>query len=306
MSSTHQTGGQPLELYFVDGRPEGLVTAEMFNWTGHVLVSPRTFLQVALERTEAHRSGVYILSGERDGEPRVYIGEGEDVGDRLRNHVRNKDWWDVTVLVTASDNRLNKAHVRYLEARLIALASASGRAVLDNGTSPPVPSLNEADQAKMESFLSNLLLVLPAVRLDVFEQLQRDICKAEPVTPKAHPAGPDELMFVCELPQVGLRASAILRDGELVVQAGSIARAEWTGKSGTKSSYYSLYQQLRRSGALVAEGDVCRFAEDVAFNSPSAAAAVVAGRTANGPASWRHKATGLRWKQWEERSLPVD
>lgn len=125
MSSTYQTGGQSLELYFVDGRPEGLVTAEMFNWTGHVLVSPRTFLQASLERMEADRSGVYILTGESTGEPRVYIGEGEDIGDRLRNHVRNKDWWDVAVLVTASDNRLNKAHVRYLEARLIALAAAS-------------------------------------------------------------------------------------------------------------------------------------------------------------------------------------
>ncbi len=26
----------PLELYFIDGKPDGMLTAEVFNWTGHV------------------------------------------------------------------------------------------------------------------------------------------------------------------------------------------------------------------------------------------------------------------------------
>ena len=297
--------GQSLELYFVDGRPEGLVTAEMFNWTGHVLLAPRTFLAAALDRAEADRSGVYILTGESGSDSKVYVGEGEDVGERLRAHLRNKDWWDVAVLVTAADNRLNKAHIRYLEASLIHLATASGRALLDNGTAPPVPSLSEADRAKMESFLSNLLLVLPALRVDVFEQRRRS--HDTPTHPARDKAGSEERaaeLFVLDMPQVGLSARAELRRGELVVLAGSTARGSWSGRSGEKSTYYSLYQQLRRSGALVEEGDVCRFTEDTGFNSPSAAAAVIAGRAANGPKSWRNKASGLSWADWEARSLP--
>lgn len=31
-----------LELFFIDGRPDGMLTAEVFNWTGHVLMTPRT------------------------------------------------------------------------------------------------------------------------------------------------------------------------------------------------------------------------------------------------------------------------
>jgi hypothetical protein len=39
-----------LELYFIDGRPDGMLTAEVLNWTGHVLVAPRTQIAAALVR----------------------------------------------------------------------------------------------------------------------------------------------------------------------------------------------------------------------------------------------------------------
>ena len=64
--------GRSLELYFIDDRPDGMLTAEVFNWTGHVLRSPRTRLAGALKRPEASRTGVYVLIGERDGEPLAY------------------------------------------------------------------------------------------------------------------------------------------------------------------------------------------------------------------------------------------
>lgn len=61
------TRGQSLQLFFIDGTPDGMLTAEVFNWTGHVLMTPRTRLAEALKRKEAKYTGVYIL-----------IGEGED------------------------------------------------------------------------------------------------------------------------------------------------------------------------------------------------------------------------------------
>lgn len=108
--------GRSLELYFIDGKPDGMLTAEVFNWTGHVLMSPRTQISKALARKEAHYTGVYILLGEQDGEPRAYIGEGEDISGRIKNHDTSKDWWTSAVLITSAANNLNKAHVQYLEA----------------------------------------------------------------------------------------------------------------------------------------------------------------------------------------------
>lgn len=86
------TLGRSLELYYIDGRPDGMLTAELFNWTGHVLMTPRTQIAEALVRPEAKFTGVYLLIGEQNGEPRAYIGQGEDIAARIRDHDVKKDW----------------------------------------------------------------------------------------------------------------------------------------------------------------------------------------------------------------------
>ena len=165
--------GQSLELFFVDGRPDGLLTAELFNWTGHVLIAPRTQLTTVLGRKEAHYTGVYILLGENDDGDLAYIGESEDLGNRIKNHDTTKDWWNSAVLVSASGNRLNKAHVKYLESRLVEEARRQNKVALENGNTPARPDLSEPDQSKMEAFLNNLFMVLPAIRVDCFLQSTR-------------------------------------------------------------------------------------------------------------------------------------
>lgn len=86
------TKGQSLELFFIDGKPDGMLTAEVFNWTGHVLMTPRTQLSVALKRVEARYTGVYLLFGEDDGGPLAYIGEGEDIGAHIENHAAHRQF----------------------------------------------------------------------------------------------------------------------------------------------------------------------------------------------------------------------
>lgn len=129
--------GRSLELFFIDSRPDGMLTAEIFNWTGHVLMTPRTQIIEALKREQTRRTGVYLLIGEREGEPLAYIGESEDVAERIRSHDSRKDWWDKAVLITSNDRNLNKAHVKYLEARLIEEARTAARIALENG---PIPA----------------------------------------------------------------------------------------------------------------------------------------------------------------------
>src|SRR6056297_268657 len=129
--------GRSIELFYVDGDPEGMVTAAIpFQWTGHVLVANRTQLKQALDRTETSRPGVYLLSGEVEGEPLLYIGETDDIGTRIKQHAAGKDWWSTAICITSSGDPLNKAHARYLEGRLIADARKLKKVKLDNGTAP--------------------------------------------------------------------------------------------------------------------------------------------------------------------------
>lgn len=290
--------GRSLELYFIDGRPDGMLTAEVFNWTGHVLVTPRTRLKEALARPQSSFTGVYLLLGERDGKPLAYIGEGEDIAARMKSHEANRDWWTTAVLVTSAANNLHKAHAKFLESRLVEEAKKVGVMPLDNGNTPPRPGLSESARANMEAFLDYLFMVLPAVRIDMFVQNVRPTAIA---TPSAS-ATTSSVQFTLDYPKQGLKAVAVLKDGEFVVQAGSQARAAWEGQEKATSAYASLHDDLKRSGVLVLNGDHCVFAENYAFSSPSAAAAVVYGRQAQGTTAWK-TSIGQTYKDWEAAQL---
>ncbi|MDB2692084.1 GIY-YIG nuclease family protein, partial [Luminiphilus sp.] len=113
-----------LELFFVDGKPDGMLTAEVFGWTGHILVAPRTRLAEALKRKESSYTGVYVLLGDVDGDSMAYVGEGESVANRIKSHDAKKDWWTRVVFITSAANNLHKAHAQYLEAKLIQIGLA--------------------------------------------------------------------------------------------------------------------------------------------------------------------------------------
>ena len=306
------TKGRSLELFYIDGNPDGMITAELFNWTGHVFVTPRTRLTEALRREEASYAGAYLLLGEKDGQDFAYIGEAEDLGVRLKQHAAasDKDWWETAVLVSASANRLNKAHVKYLEARLIVMAREIGHTPLHNGNSPKLPGLTEADIAKMEAFLASLMVVLPAIRVDMFIQRSRPAGSSRPVPAfeasegERTEAAPETVRFVLHKPRVDLTAKAVFQDGEFIVEAGSQARSEWHGEGGQSASYQPLHDELVRSGILQMAGTHRVFTKDYAFRSPSAAAAVVFGHSVSGPAAWKLESNpDISFRDWQAHQL---
>jgi hypothetical protein len=78
--------GRQIRIFLVDGTPGGLLTAEIMNWTGHIVAAPRSDLARLLGREETSRTGVYVLLGddpEALGQQLAYIGEGDEVRDRL-------------------------------------------------------------------------------------------------------------------------------------------------------------------------------------------------------------------------------
>lgn len=292
--------GRSLELYFIEGRPDGMLTAEVFNWTGHVLMTPRTRIGAALARKEASYTGVYVLLGDNDGRPTAYIGEDEDISDRIRSHDIHKDWWTTAVLVTSAANNLNKAHVKYLEARLVEEARALKRVTLDNGNTPPRPGLSEAAQANMEAYLGYLFMVLPALGVYMFDKKTRPVIMQNATEPEA-----STLRFTITNRKQSHSASAILQDGEFIVETGSQARLQWEGRGSESSGYALLHAELSVSGVLEAEDARCVFTQNYAFRSPSAAAAVVNGRPANGTIEWRLNGSNTTYKEWEAAQLAL-
>ncbi|MDX0462686.1 DUF4357 domain-containing protein [Sinorhizobium medicae] len=297
--------GRSVRLYLVDGSPTGIITAEIMNWTGHVLVTPRSRLAEALQRGEATRTGVYFLVGDDPEQPsksRVYIGEGDSVIDRIKSHSKDsqKDFWTRACLVTSKDTNLTKAHVRYLENRFVELTKLADRANVANGNEPARKSLPESDVADMEFFIDQVQVVLPVVGFDFLR-------------PKAHAqmGNTDELPvrtgtqldLVMTSGKYGYEARAIELDGEITVLAGS----RGTTESFARNIYASLRQQLMNDRRLVPTNDpnFVEFSEDVTFASPSAAAAVIKNRNTNGRTAWRLVGTGQTLKEWQDSQLGI-
>ena len=176
-----------LRIFVPDGDPEGVRIIDRMNWTGLGIVFPREKWPATKQRSEFSRPGVYILTGYRSAEdelPTIYIGEGDVLRSRIDSHFQNKDFWDRGIVFTASNNSLNKAHVRWLESALVSRAAQAKRCLLDNGTEPQQVGLSEAERADTEAFLREVLQILPLVGLRAFE-IPKPV-----VTPQAAPTPP--------------------------------------------------------------------------------------------------------------------
>ena len=102
------------------------------------------------------------------------------------------------------------------------------------------------------------------------------------------------------------RRATRVRDGQFVVQAGSLARVKEIDSIGAWTR--ALRKTLRNSGVLVPADDakLLRFTQEYAFDSPSGAAAVVAGSNVNGRLLWKVKGAGISYKDWQQKQVHGD
>ena len=269
-----------VKLFLADGSPHGIVVADVGNWNGKVLAGPRGRLPELLKRPEASRTGVYVLMGpdpDRVDGQLAYIGEADDIAARMRIHLKSetKDFFERIVFLVSSDETLTKAHVRYLESRLIKLTQEAGSVALTNDTHPDFQRLPEADRADMETFIEHARLVLPILGCDLFRTRSSAPAAAD------FAAGGDNPTFVFST--AGARATARETEDGFIVLAGSTARRRPsdTFPAGDRA----LREKLITDRQLVdgPSAELLSFAADVVFTSPSAAASIVAARSASGP-----------------------
>lgn len=264
--------GYSIRLFLPDGEAEGLKMVEKTNWSGQGIVCPRSLYATKRNRTEFERTGVYLLVGEGDGiVPDLYIGEADEIRTRLNSHSKEAKFdWQQVIFFVSKDNNLNKAHGRYLEWRLIDLANKANRSKLHNGNAGSQPSLSEADIAEAEGFLDEMRLCFPLLGLDLFET---------PPLIKTTVAG-----VLLSIKAKGRTATGYEAGAEFVVKKGS--QVSSTEVKSIDAGTIQRRKALRENGVLVDSGSHLEFSQDYAFTSPSQAAAVILGRTANGRIEW--------------------
>ncbi len=273
--------GRKLVVYMIDGKAHGPRTAEIGNWSGKAIFSPRANINKVIDRDEFTKPGVYCLRSNPENDAyqeRVYIGEAEKIGDRLRQHMGNKEFTEYIGFIS-KDEFLTKSHIKYLESRLVTLAKEAKSAELENGTTPSLPMLPEPDIADMEFYLEQIKLILPLMG---FNFLIPSV--VTPSEKKTEPSALAQTETLYAIKSPGLTANMIETDDGFVVLKESEARGAHT--KSYKSYWIKMRKKLVENGVLKTKDEKLIFTEDAIFSSISAAAAIVLGRESNGNIEW--------------------
>ena len=258
-----------IQQYIFDGNPNGRIMCELSNWNGRVYKVARNEVIEFEKRKDSSHTGVYYLFGkDDDNNTTIYIGEAENIIQRLKQHLSDKEYWNEAIVVISKDNLLNKAHVKFLEHEFFQLASEASRAIIVNKTVPTRSSVSEYDEAMLREFIENTKLLVNTLGYKVFDLIQTEKNIDSPV-------------FHIIAARGANGRGIIVSDGFAVLKGSVIA-------SSVTNSYSA--SSAKRRNFLIEQGIInaeYTFVKDYVFNSPSSAADIVMGRSANGLTEWK-------------------
>lgn len=270
-----------IELFLVNGSADSLITAELSNWNGKAIKIPR--IEVAsCNRDDITQAGVYFLfCKEDDSSDSVYIGEAENVKERLVQHLRDyqsekeKYYWTTAAVFIGRD--LNKALIRYLENRFVEIARACKRYTVLTKNTYKNTVMKESQIAVMEEFVDNVKTLISALGYKVLEPLNKPIVVSNEGSDNAETEDLSlhlerTIKGVGKVEADGVRTS----EGFVVLQGSHIAVED-------DDTIPAVLKEQRRKVSVV-DGVL---QEDVLFSSPSYAAMFVIGKSANGLTSWK-------------------
>ena len=269
--------GKSIELFLVNGSADSLITAELSNWNGKALKIPR--IEVAsCSCDDITQAGVYFLfCKEDDGSESVYIGEAENVKERLVQHLRDyqsdkeKYYWNTAVIFIGRD--LNKALIRYLENRFVEIARSSKRYVVLTKNTYRNTVMKESHIAVMEEFVDNVKILINALGYKVLEP----VLQADPGG-----AAEDDMLFSINTASASARGRET-SEGFVLLKGSTVNE---------KTSIKSLSAgMIKLRDKHFSEGKVENLTttEDILFSSSSAAANFVLGYSVSGPVTWKAK-----------------
>ena len=265
-----------LQVFLPEGTPSGIQIAELTTRIVQAISVPRTHLKQFFDRPESQYVGTYFLfGGDDDGsKPLAYIGQTEDLKQRLRMHDAKKEFWTRAVILVSRTQSFTQAHIKWLEWHSIAQASEANRYKLENGNAASEPFVTEAIHAEVEEIFETGSLLLQSLGHPIFE----------PLIPKAGKGKKEETWY---LSRRGATATATFTDEGLVVHKGSTCSKGFT-KSAEGAPFVKRRETMVADGVLEETAKGLVFAEDYKFKSPSGAAAVVSGGHANGWIEWKN------------------
>lgn len=276
-----------IQMFIFDGNPNGRIMCELSNWNGRVYKISRNELLEFSKRIDSENTGVYFLLGKNENNiDTVYIGEAEKMLYRLKQHLKDTEYWNDCIAVISKDNLLNKAHVKYLENKFYLLAKEAGRAIVINNNTPTCSSISEYDEAMLQEFISNTKLLVNTLGYKIFDTIEDSSMKRKN----------NQIYFYTKSSRGANATGIVVADGFAVLKGSFIATSTVPSMS---ANLIQLRNNLIEKEIINAD---FQFKKDYIFTSPSLAAAVVLGRNANGRTEWKTE-DNITLKSIEEENL---
>ena len=278
-----------------DGTEFGPRFSEIGNWVGKAIYSPRSTVKKIINRKEFDNPGIYCLKGDPTDEAfneRIYIGEAENIKSRLKQHLSDpdKDFKELIFFIS-KDELLTKTQIRYLESRMVQIAIEAKTAQIDNGNSPGLPTLHEADISDMEYFLEQMKLILPVMGFNFL------IASTASSSKEGLVGSRDKTQSTYYIKTKTFKATMQETDQGYIVLRGSEVKKQLSPSC--TETYRNMRRKLIETNILVESKGKLVFGEDAVFNSPSAASSQVLGRNSNGFADWVNE-NGKTFKEIQE------
>jgi len=264
--------GKTIQIFLPDGNPRSVKIAEITSRTVQAILIPRPKLDYMSSRNELKNVGIYFLIGTSDEEEKalLYVGEAEDCFTRLKQQNTTKDFWNSALAIVSKTKYFTKTHIEFLEYHCYKEAEDAARYVLENSTIPNQTFVPEAMQADLLDNFETIKILVSALGFPIFDHIRK----------------PDKKDILYCKGKEAFAEGEYAEDG-LIVFSGSKCNLKETKTAGPW--IIGMRERLKKSGILKREGNIYKFTSNYIFSSPSAAAATILGRGANGWTEWKYK-----------------
>ena len=239
---------------------------------------------------------VYLLIGsdEEQGDL-IYVGETEEAAIRLLNHDKKKEFWDYAYFFFSNTHNLNKADVKFLEAKIYQAIKEAGRYKLENATIPKESHVHDIRQSELMDMFKTIEFILGgAFNLFPFKKVDLQLEVNETKEKINHLKQQlDELeKETFYMTQKGADAKGyLLGEGKkfVVLKGSKTASIEKAANSFKEISAATNLERLKKQGVLQEIDGYYQFNETHIFNSPSGASDLIYLGATNGWKEWKNK-----------------
>ena len=274
------TNPKTIQIFLPNGDPNGIKIATIRTRNIEVIYFSRNNLENLFKIMERrNKVGIYFLIGfnEDKDQNEIYIGEAEDVIERLKQHNRNKDFWQNGYFVVDNNGLLTKSHIKYLENITYNKIKEAGKIVVNNETEPTKSYVDETIEADLNGDILETIKILLSLLIgdNIFEKIEKISNKK------------DGDIFICKNNKGCYAEGKYIENGFLMFNGAKCnlnVTKSFNGGSESKMRNFLIDNKI-----LIHKDNFYILEKDYLFKSPSMASSTILGMRSNGWLHWKNK-----------------